>query len=98
MERLISRMTELGSVQPRVESLFCFALFLLQDFEKSSSMSSRMKGAGGIGGQDGDIEKPLSSRPYPPGLQPGGELCISSLSALSLPHINDAITLGSIGT
>ncbi|KTF79197.1 hypothetical protein cypCar_00035266, partial [Cyprinus carpio] len=42
-----------------------------KDFEKSSSMSSRMKGAGGIGGQDGDIEKPLSSRPYPPGLQPG---------------------------
>uniref|UniRef100_A0A9J7WWJ1 Myosin XVAa n=1 Tax=Cyprinus carpio carpio TaxID=630221 RepID=A0A9J7WWJ1_CYPCA len=41
------------------------------DFEKPSSMSSRMKGAGGIGGQDDDIEKPLSSRPYPPGLQPG---------------------------
>ncbi|XP_067238478.1 unconventional myosin-XV isoform X1 [Chanodichthys erythropterus] len=37
------------------------------DFEKSSSMSSRMKGAGGIGGEDGDIEKPLSGRPYPPG-------------------------------
>ncbi|XP_039542942.1 unconventional myosin-XV isoform X2 [Pimephales promelas] len=47
------------------------------DFEKSSSMSSRMKGAGGIGGEDGDIVKPLSSRPYPPGLQPGDPAVIA---------------------
>lgn len=51
-------------------------------------MSSRMKGAGGIGGEDDDLEKPLTDRPYPPGLQPGGELCISSHFALCLPPIN----------
>jgi len=49
-----------------------------------------MKGAGGIGGEDGDIVKPLSSRPYPPGLQPGGEFCIRPISVLFLPHINYA--------
>ncbi|TSK31311.1 Unconventional myosin-XV [Bagarius yarrelli] len=43
------------------------------DFEKSASMSSRMKGAGGIGGDDegGEEETRRTNRPYPPGLQPG---------------------------
>ncbi|XP_030645611.1 LOW QUALITY PROTEIN: unconventional myosin-XV [Chanos chanos] len=41
------------------------------DLEKAASMSSRMKGAGGIGGEDEDGTKPHSDRPYPPGLQPG---------------------------
>ncbi|KAB5531005.1 hypothetical protein PHYPO_G00135900 [Pangasianodon hypophthalmus] len=43
-----------------------------QDLEKPASMSSRMKGAGGIGGEDGgEEEKTRANRPYPPGLQPG---------------------------
>ncbi|KAF5899292.1 unconventional myosin-XV, partial [Clarias magur] len=42
------------------------------DLEKSASMSSRMKGAGGIGGEDGaEEERTRVNRPYPPGLQPG---------------------------
>lgn len=37
-------------------------------------MSSRIKGAGGIGGEDGgEEERTRANRPYPPGLQPGGE-------------------------
>ncbi|XP_016361399.1 unconventional myosin-XV-like [Sinocyclocheilus anshuiensis] len=57
------------------------------DFEKSSSMSSRMKGAGGIGGQDGDREKPLSSRPYPPGLQPGAVPVLPVMGGTMMPPI-----------
>lgn len=54
-----------------------------QDLEKPASMSSRMKGAGGIGGEDGEEEeKTRADRPYPPGLQPGGESfnCLPSCS------------------
>lgn len=57
------------------------------DFEKSSSMSSRMKGAGGIGGEDGDIVKPLSSRPYPPGLQPGAVPVLPVMGGTMMPPI-----------
>ncbi|KAL7829701.1 hypothetical protein AOLI_G00305860 [Acnodon oligacanthus] len=42
------------------------------DPEKPASISSRMKGAGGVGGGNGEEEKERASRPYPPGLQPGG--------------------------
>ncbi|XP_036422587.1 unconventional myosin-XV isoform X1 [Colossoma macropomum] len=42
------------------------------DLEKPASISSRMKGAGGVGGGNGEEEKERASRPYPPGLQPGG--------------------------
>lgn len=46
-------------------------------------MSSRMKGAGGIVGEDGGEEETTrSNRPYPPGLQPGGE-SFSYLSSCS---------------
>ncbi|XP_027004193.2 unconventional myosin-XV [Tachysurus fulvidraco] len=42
------------------------------DLEKPASMTSRMKGAGGIGGEDGGEEETTrTKRPYPPGLQPG---------------------------
>ncbi|KAG7316984.1 hypothetical protein KOW79_019282 [Hemibagrus wyckioides] len=42
------------------------------DLERPASMSSRMKGAGGIVGEDGGEEETTrSNRPYPPGLQPG---------------------------
>lgn len=45
-----------------------------QDLEKPASMSSRLKGAGGIGSEDGGEEEGTrANRPYPPGLQPGGE-------------------------
>lgn len=57
-----------------------------QDLEKSTSMSSRLKGAGGIG--DGDTEEKdnaRADRPYPPGLQPGGKSSILFLLALYLP-------------
>ncbi|KAK3532493.1 hypothetical protein QTP86_018529 [Hemibagrus guttatus] len=44
------------------------------DLERPASMSSRMKGAGGIGGEDGGEEETTrTNRPYPPGLQPGGQ-------------------------
>lgn len=50
-------------------------------------MSSRMKGAGGVGGEDDDEEKALPYRTYPPGLQPGGELHFCFLPcSLFTPH------------
>ncbi|XP_068193571.1 unconventional myosin-XV [Antennarius striatus] len=44
------------------------------DTEKTASFSARMKGGGGIGiTREGDGERnPASSRPYPPGIHPGG--------------------------
>ncbi len=45
--------------------------------EKTGSLSARMKGGGGIGitgGGRGDGEsQTTSSRPYPPGIHPGGK-------------------------
>ncbi|TRY59058.1 hypothetical protein DNTS_008381 [Danionella cerebrum] len=58
------------------------------DFEKPSSMSSRLKGTGGIGGDDDDeVEKPLSSRPYPPGLQPGAVPVLPLMGGTMMPPI-----------
>ncbi|XP_055047421.2 unconventional myosin-XV [Misgurnus anguillicaudatus] len=57
------------------------------DMEKSSSMSSRMKGAGGIGGRDGDLDKPLTNRPYPPGLQPGAVPVLPVMGGTMMPPI-----------
>ncbi|XP_031432976.1 unconventional myosin-XV-like [Clupea harengus] len=42
------------------------------DLEKTASMSSRMMGAGGLGVEEGEGEKPPTGRSYPPRLQPGG--------------------------
>ncbi|XP_068613626.1 unconventional myosin-XV-like [Brachionichthys hirsutus] len=43
------------------------------DMEKTASFSGRMKGGGGIGITRGDGERNSSpSRPYPPGIHPGG--------------------------
>ncbi|XP_076739676.1 unconventional myosin-XV [Maylandia zebra] len=46
------------------------------DMEKSGSLSERMKGGGGIGitgeGREEGESRPASSRPYPPGIHPGG--------------------------
>ncbi|XP_062841982.1 unconventional myosin-XV [Trichomycterus rosablanca] len=42
------------------------------DLERPTSMSSRLKGASGIGDGEGEEkEKAQADRPYPPGLQPG---------------------------
>lgn len=45
--------------------------------EKSGSLSERMKGGGGIGitgeGREEGESRPASSRPYPPGIHPGGK-------------------------
>ncbi|XP_057203153.1 unconventional myosin-XV [Triplophysa rosa] len=58
-----------------------------EDMEKSSSMSSRMKGAGGIGGEDDDREKHLTNRPYPPGLQPGAVPVLPVMGGTMMPPI-----------
>nr|XP_046189969.1 unconventional myosin-XV isoform X1 [Oncorhynchus gorbuscha] len=42
------------------------------DLDKPASMTGRMKGGGGIGGGEEERGQAPSSRPYPPGLQPGG--------------------------
>lgn len=69
----------------------CSSLPLSQDLEKSASMSSRMKGAGGIGGEDGaEEERTRVNRPYPPGLQPGGESFSCLSYRLTSPSINYA--------
>ena len=52
-------------------------LSVIQDMEKSGRFSARMKGGGGIGmtgGGRGEGEtQPAPSRPYPPGIHPGGK-------------------------
>lgn len=51
--------------------------------EKTGSLSARMKGGGGIGitgGGGGEGESHLApSRPFPPGIHPGGKtlVCVS---------------------
>ncbi|KAK6290872.1 hypothetical protein J4Q44_G00387280 [Coregonus suidteri] len=48
------------------------------DLDKPASMTGRMKGGGGIGGEEERGQAP-ASRPYPPGLQPGGQsVCLSA--------------------
>ncbi|XP_055797253.1 unconventional myosin-XV-like [Salvelinus fontinalis] len=42
------------------------------DLDKPASMTGRMKGGGGIGGGEEERGQAPASRPYPPGLQPGG--------------------------
>lgn len=52
-----------------------------QDMEKTGSLSARMKGGGGIGitgGGRGEGESQTApSRPYPPGIHPGGKTLLS---------------------
>ncbi|XP_037391428.1 unconventional myosin-XV [Pygocentrus nattereri] len=57
------------------------------DLEKPASISSRMKGAGGVGGGNGDEEKEQSSRPYPPGLQPGAVPVLPVMGGAMMPPI-----------
>ncbi|XP_029603581.1 unconventional myosin-XV isoform X1 [Salmo trutta] len=42
------------------------------DLDKPAGMTGRMKGGGGIGGGEEERSQAPASRPYPPGLQPGG--------------------------
>ncbi|XP_051988166.1 unconventional myosin-XV-like [Xyrauchen texanus] len=57
------------------------------DMEKSFSISSCMKGVGGIGGKVEDMDKPLRSRPYPPGLQPGAVPVLPVMGGKMMPPI-----------
>ncbi|XP_022539080.2 unconventional myosin-XV isoform X1 [Astyanax mexicanus] len=58
------------------------------DAEKSASMSSRMKGAGGLGGGDEDEEETVpASRPYPPGLRPGAVPVLPVMGGTMMPPI-----------
>lgn len=49
--------------------------------EKTGSLSARMKGAGGIGimggGRGQEDAHQSTSRPYPPGIHPGGDPVLS---------------------
>lgn len=48
--------------------------------EKTGSLSARMKGGGGVGitgGERGEEESHTApSRPYPPGIHPGGKTAV----------------------
>lgn len=58
-----------------------------QDMEKTGSLSARMKGGGGIGitgeGRGEGESHSAPSRPYPPGIHPGGK----TLKQVSVYHV-----------
>ncbi|XP_076864017.1 unconventional myosin-XV [Brachyhypopomus gauderio] len=57
------------------------------DLEKSASMSSYMKGAGGVGGGDGEEVKARANRSYPPGLQPGAVPVLPVMGGAMMPPV-----------
>ncbi|XP_066530593.1 unconventional myosin-XV [Hoplias malabaricus] len=57
------------------------------DLEKPASMSSHMKGAGGVGGGDIEEENTKTNRPYPPGLQPGAVPVLPVMGGTMMPPI-----------
>lgn len=77
-------------------------LFLSQDMERTVSLSARIKGGGGVGIAGGGRQEGEShtapSRPYPPGIHPGGKklMCVCLFRAL-LQIVHSVITVTKFG-